>query len=103
MPEQVGRRHDQAVSFGVHGFESDERSDVLCPEANASSVSLSLAVPNLLFVVEDTMIFHFGVFRSAVGDEQTMLLTMPGFVDGGVTGFLNNGDQLVESIDFLYV
>jgi hypothetical protein len=103
MPEQMGRRDNQAASFGVRGFESDERPDVLCSDASASSVSLSFAIPDLFFVIEDGVICNFRVFRPTVGDEQTMLLAMSGFVDRGVAGFLENRGEFLESIDFLCI
>jgi hypothetical protein len=53
MPEQVSRCDDQSASFGIHRSKSDERPDVLCSEADASSVPLSLTIPNLFLVVED--------------------------------------------------
>lgn len=103
MPEQMSRRDNQAASFRVRGFESDERPDVLCSDASASSISLSFAIPDLLFIVEDGVICNFRVFRAAVGDEQTVLLAMPGFVDRGIAGFLENRGEFLESIDFLCV
>lgn len=103
MPEQVGRCDDQATSFGVCGFESDKRPDVLCSEADASSVCLSLAFPNFFFIVEDSVVCNVGVFRATVGNEQAVLLTMSGFVDGGVSRFLDDRDELFESIDFLCI
>ena len=103
MPEQVGRCDNQAVSFGVHGFESDERPDIPRQDTDSPSVLLPFTLPDLFFVVNDSMVCDFGVFRATVGDEQTVLLTIAGFVGRGITGFLNDGDELIESIDFLCI
>ena len=87
----MGCCDDQAVSFGVDGFESDERSDILCSVADTSSVSFPFAIPDLLFIVEDNAVCDLGVFLATVRDEQTVFFTMPGFVDRGVTGVLEGG------------
>lgn len=99
----MGSCDNQAVSFGIGGFESDEGSDVPCSNADTSSIPLSFAIPNLFFVIEDSVVCDFGVFRATVGDEQTMLLTVSSFVDRGVASFLDDGGELIESIDFLCV
>ena len=36
-----------------------------------------------------------------MGDEQTVLLTIASFVDHGITGSLDDGDEPIEPIDFL--
>ena len=67
------------------------------------SIPLSFTIPDLLFVVDDSVVCDFGVFRATVGDEQTVLLTIACFVNCGITGLLNDGDEFIESIDFLFV
>lgn len=99
----MGRCDDQAVSFGVDGFESDERSDILRSVAGTSSVPLLFAIPNLFFVVEDDVVCDLGVFLATVCDEQTVFFTMSGFVNRGVTGVPEGGGQFLESIDFLWM
>ena len=69
MPEQVGCCNDQPVSFRVHGFESDNGPDVLRSDAGASSVPLSFTIPDLFFIVEDSVVCDFRIFRATVGDE----------------------------------
>jgi len=101
MPEQVGRCDDQAISFGVRGFESGEGPDVLCSDAAASSVPLSFAVPNLFVIIENYVVCDFGIFRVTVCDEQAVLLAMSGFVDRGVTGVREDGGELLKLINFL--
>lgn len=49
------------------------------------------------------MVCDLGVFFATVGDEQTVFLTMSGFVDRGIAGLLDYGGELIESIDFLWV
>jgi hypothetical protein len=84
----VGCCDDQAVSFGVGGFKSDERSDIPRPVADASSVSFPFATSDLFFIIKDNAVCDLGVFIATVCDEKTMLFTMSGFVDCGVTGVL---------------
>lgn len=88
MPEQVGCCDNQPFSSRISGSKGDERPDVLCPKADASSISLPLTFPNLLLVVEDDTVRDFDVFCATVGDEQTVLLVMPGFVYQDITSFL---------------
>lgn len=87
----MGCCDDQAVSFGVDGFESDKRSDILCSVADTPSVPLPLAIPDLFFIVDDDAVCDLGVFLATVCDEQTVFFTMSGFVDRGVTGVLEGG------------
>ena len=49
------------------------------------------------------MVCGLRVFRATEGDEQTVLFTMSGFVDCSITGFLDDGGEVVEPIDFLCV
>ena len=87
----MGCCNDQAIPFGVDGFESDERSDILCSDADPSSVSLPFAIPDLFFIVEDSAVCNFGVLLATVCNEQTVFFAMSGFVDRGVTGVLEDG------------
>jgi len=103
MPEQVGRCDNEAVSFRVHGFEGDERPDVPCQDTDSSSVPLSFTIPNLLFVIDNSVVCDLRVFLATVGDEQTVLLAIASFVGRGITGLLDDGDEPIESIDFLCV
>lgn len=92
MPKQMGCCDDQAISFRVGGFESDERSNILCSVADASSVSLPFAISDIFFIVEDNVVCDLGVFLATVCDKQTVFFTMSGFVDCGVPGVLEGGD-----------
>ena len=103
MPEQVGCCDNQAIWLGVGRFESDEGSNILCSETDASPVSFSFALPNFFFVVKNNVVCDFGVFLATVCDEQTMFFTTSGFVNRGVTGILEGGDELLEPIGFLCV
>ena len=99
----MGRCDDEPVSFGICGLESNEKSDVPCLDADASSIPLPFSVSNLFIIVGDNAVRDFGVFLSAVCNEQTMFLTIPGFVDRDITGTLEGGGKFIESIDFLCV
>ena len=56
MPEQVSCCDDQSFSFGICRSKGDERPDVFRPKAGASSISLSLTIPNLFLVIEDDVV-----------------------------------------------
>lgn len=88
----MGCCNDQAVFFGVGRFKSNERSDIIRSDADASSVSLPFAIPDLFFIVEDDAVCDLGVFLATVCDEQTVFFTMSGFVDRDVTGILEDRD-----------
>ena len=99
----MGRCNDQTVSFGFRGFESDKGSYILCSDADAASVSLSFAVPYLLFVIIDNAVCNFGIFCTTVCDEQTVLFAMSSFVDRSVAGLRKDGGKFIKSINFLYM
>lgn len=99
----MGCCDDQAICLGIGRFESDEGSDILCSEADASPVSFPFAIPNLFLVVKNNMVRGFGVFLATVCNEQTVLFTASGFVNRSVTGILEGGDEFFEPISFLYM
>ena len=55
----MGRCDDEPVSFGICGFESNEKSDIPGLDADASSIPLPFPVSNLFIVVGDNAVRDF--------------------------------------------